>query len=118
MALFFSFMDPLASIEDYQLAFWSIVAIITLFVIINPIYLIILSKHYMIKHGVNLIIIAFVMINSGIGSILILNKDRWNSGHGLDFANEIAFSYELFISSIILILGTVILACLKYKSKT
>ena len=80
----------------------------------NPIYLIILAKHYLIKYGIEFGLTVNMTGVSTIGSVLIINKD-YLLGKG-DFKNGIVFVWSLLIVSVILLIGTIILY-FKYKNK-
>ena len=78
-----------------------------------PIYLLGLAKRYTMEDDVKYyqsVIITFV---SGIGSVLIFYKDRYNSP--VDFAKEIMFFTQLIIVSVILVIGMLIIAYLRFK---
>jgi cation transport ATPase len=92
-------------------------ALFVLFVIINPIYLTVLSRHYLIKHGISFALSIAAMIFFGIGSILVLNWERFKANSSLDFKNEMMFFYELTIVSIILLFGIAVIAYSRFKGK-
>ena len=99
---------------NYTLLLFIALGVFGLFTIIFPIYLTILSKYYLINHDMNLGLVITMMIFSGIGSILMLNRERGSVNW--DFKNEIAFFWQMIISGSILLIGIVILAYLKFKN--
>ena len=114
--VFFISIIPSGFGVNSTLGFLLIIFLFCLLTIINPIYLIILSGHYLIQHGINFVLGIILMIISGIGPILVLNKDYWFGTW--DFKNDIVFTAELIIAGAILLIGTVVLACLLIKGKS
>ena len=89
------------------------ILLLALFIIANPIYLTILSKHFLSKHNINFALSIIMPIVFGIGSVLILNKNRWFGRW--DPINDIIFIVELIIVGVILLIGLSILIYLKFK---
>ena len=87
-----------------------------LIIIANPISLILLSKHFWVKHNINFAVSVVMPIVSGIGSVLILNSNRWFGKW--DPINDIIFIVELIIVGIILLIGLLILTYLRLKNTT
>ena len=113
--LLFTFTKPVDRIGNYQLKLIFAIALFIFFVIVNPLYVIILTKHYLVKHSIHLMLSIGVMAVFGIGNVLILN---WGLlGGQWDFKNEIILSVELFMISSILLVGILYFAYLRLKGR-
>ena len=92
-------------------------ALFVVFIIINPLYLVFLAKLFVLKHNVSYLLSVIVTGVFGIGSVIILNAERWKKNNvGWDFNSEIVFTIELVIVGIILVIGLAIVACSKSSS--
>ena len=106
-------------INEYSWAVDYGLGILALFIIVAPLYLLIIAKHYTIKCRVSYALSIIVTAVSGFGSILILNLERWNKNRvGWDFASEIMFTIQLITVGSILLIGMMVVAYLKFKEKT
>ena len=122
ITLFLVFIVPLITpngfeMDNYDFAFYLTMMILVLYVIINPVLLVKITNHYLIKHGINFILSMIMPIVSGIGCVLLLNVERWKKNGNWDFTNEIMFTVELVVVGVILLIGLAFVAYSKFKGR-
>ena len=105
-------------IEIYPWYLFIAIALFFLLVIISPIYFIILSNHYLVQNGINIIFCLLIPVISGIGNLILLNFDFIISNANYDFKRSILFYTELAIVGAILLVGSVCLVYQYYKRKS
>ena len=86
--------------------------------IVAPLYLVFLSKYYVLKRNVNYALCCFVTIAFGIGNVFISYPERWNpKTNSGDFVAEIMFMTSLATTFTIILIGIVAILSIKRRDK-